>query len=244
MIGRREGWHDNEVTASMTPSGPPPQPPAQPPGGPGTPVSGPPAAFAGFGKPPLDGATAVHDPVREVRTGVLVALAVAVLGLLLGLAWFYLAPKIPLYSDGKAVYLRDSEGEQSIAGDGWFALLGAAFGVVTAVGVAFRCRRGGIAVVLGLAAGGLLGSLLAWRFGIWLGPNQDVLERAKEVGAGKTFSAPLRLQAKAALLTWPFMATLVHLALTAIFGPRAPRPVWQSWAPLPPGPAAPSATED
>ena len=63
----------------MTPSGPPPQPPAQPPGGPGTPVSGPPAAFAGFGKPPLDGATAVHDPVREVRTGVLVALAVAVL---------------------------------------------------------------------------------------------------------------------------------------------------------------------
>ena len=47
-----------------------------------------------------------------------------------------------------------------------------------------------------LGLGGLLGSLLAWRLGIWLGPESDVIAHAKAVGKGVTFPAPLKLGAK------------------------------------------------
>ena len=79
-------------------------------------------------------------------------------------------------------------------------------------------------LVVALAVGGVLGSLLAWRIGIWLGPTQDVVAHAKEVGKGVTFSAPLKLGAKGALLAWSLAGLVVHLGLTALFGPRDPDP--------------------
>jgi hypothetical protein len=75
-----------------------------------------------------------------------------------------------------------------------------------------------------LCVGGVLGSLLAWRVGVWLGPSQNVIAHAKSVGKGVTFSAPLKLGAKGALLAWSVAALLVHLGLTALFGPRDPDP--------------------
>ena len=47
---------------------------------------------------------------------------------------------------------------------------------------------------------------------------------AKAVGKGVTFSAPLKLGAKGAWLAWPLAALIVHLGLTALFGPREPDP--------------------
>ncbi|MER6982705.1 AAA family ATPase, partial [Streptomyces carpinensis] len=79
-----------------------------------------------------------------------------------------------------------------------------------------------------LGVGGLLGSLLAWRLGVWLGPQQDVIAHAKAVGKGATFSAPLKLGAKGALLAWPVAALVVHLGITALFGPRDPEPYGES----------------
>ncbi|MEU1164288.1 hypothetical protein ABZ372_28280, partial [Streptomyces sp. NPDC005921] len=76
----------------------------------------------------------------------------------------------------------------------------------------------------GGGGGGLGGSLLAWRLGVWLGPEQDVIAHAKEVGKGVTFSAPLKLGARGALLAWSLSALLVHLGLMALFGPRDPEP--------------------
>lgn len=155
-----------------------------------------------------------------------VAVVLTVLGVLLGLLWMWLAPRVPLISDGKAVYLKNSEGEQAIGGDGTFALLGLAFGVVSAAAVFLFRRRGGVPLVLALAVGGLLGSLLAWRVGIWLGPSQDVVAAAKHAGNGVTFDAPLKLAAKGALLAWPVAAMIIHLGVTAVFGPRDPEPEW------------------
>ncbi|GAA3306371.1 hypothetical protein GCM10020295_62430 [Streptomyces cinereospinus] len=103
---------------------------------------------------------------------------------------------------------------------------------MSAVAVFLVRRRGGVPAVVALGVGGLLGSLLAWRLGVWLGPAQDVLAHAKDVGRGVTFPAPLRLAAKGALLAWSFSALLVHLGLMALFGPRDPEPV----EPVPPGP--------
>ncbi|MGY0023342.1 DUF2567 domain-containing protein [Streptomyces sp. cg35] len=160
----------------------------------------------------------------ELREAVVVTVGVALVGLLLGALWLWLAPRIPLVSDSSAVYLKDTEGEQAIGIDGTFTLLGLAFGVVTAVVVFLWRKRGGVPLVVALALGGLLGGVLAWRFGIWLGPAQDVAAHAKEVGKGVVFDAPLELKAKGALLAWPLAAMVVHLGLTGLFGPRDPDP--------------------
>lgn len=166
-----------------------------------------------------------YDPAqptreRQARDGLVLALALAVLGLAFGALWLWLAPRVPLVADGKAVYLKDSEGEQPIGADGTFALIGLGFGVLTGLAVFLWRRAGGAALVLGTAVGALLGSLVAWRLGVWLGPTQDVVAHAKEVGKNVTFDAPLELAAKGTLLAWPLAACVVHLLLTAAFGPR------------------------
>ncbi|GCB50188.1 hypothetical protein SNL152K_7531 [Streptomyces sp. NL15-2K] len=169
----------------------------------------------------------------EVREAAVITVAVALGGVLLGVLWWWLAPHVPLVGDvvdrNWVVYLKDTEGEQAVGVDGTFTLLAAAFGVLSAFVVFLLRRRGGVPLVVALTLGGLLGSLLAWRLGVWLGPAQDVVAHAKDVGKGVTFSAPLQLGAKGALLVWSLAALVVHLGLTALFGPRDPEP-------YPPGP--------
>ncbi|MET8946931.1 AAA family ATPase [Streptomyces sp. NPDC004542] len=164
----------------------------------------------------------------EVREAAVITAAMALGGVLLGLLWLWLAPRVPLVGDvsGKnwIVYIKDTEGEQAIGVDGTFTLLALAFGAVSAVVVFLLRRRGGVPLVVALTVGGVLGSLLAWRVGVWLGPEKDVLAHARAVGKGVTFPAPLKLGAKGALLAWSVAALLVHLGLAALFGPRDPDP--------------------
>ncbi|WP_093696059.1 AAA family ATPase [Streptomyces sp. 2231.1] len=182
----------------------------------------PPAGSPGAGTYGQDG----PGMKTEVREAAVITVAMTVCGLLLGLLWWWLAPHMPLVGDesggGWVVYLKDSEGEQAAGVDGTFTLLGLGLGLVSAVVVFLLRRRGGVPLVVALGLGGLLGSLVAWRLGVWLGPTSDVLAHAKAVGKGVTFPAPLKLSAKGALLAWPLAAVLVHLGLTALFGPRDP----------------------
>ncbi|MFE7712922.1 ABC transporter permease [Streptomyces sp. NPDC057486] len=170
-----------------------------------------------------------HDPRADLRRAAVVAVLLTVAGVGLGLLWLWLSPRVPLISDSQAVFLKDSEGEEAIGGDGTFVLLALAFGAVSAALAFWFHRRGGIALVVGLALGGLLGSLVAWGVGVWLGPERDVVAHAREVGKGVVFDAPLDLHAKGALLAWSLAAMVVHLALTAAFGPRDPEPDWGVW---------------
>lgn len=174
----------------------------------------------------------------EVRDAAVITVALALAGVLLGVLWWWLAPHVPLVADDTAVYLKDTEGEQAIGVDGTFTLLALGFGVVSAAVVFLVRRRGGVPLVVGLAVGGLLGSLLAWRLGVYLGPTQNVVAHAKAVGKGVTFSAPLKLGAKGALLAWSLGALVVHLGLTALFGPRDPDPYESPYPEFPPGPPA------
>ncbi|MFC5171634.1 ABC transporter permease [Streptomyces mutomycini] len=163
----------------------------------------------------------------EIIQAAVIAAVLTVVGVALGWLWLWLAPRVPLVSDDTAVFLKNSEGEEAMGADGTFVLLALAFGLVSAVAVFLFRRRGGIPLVVGLALGGLLGSLLAWGIGTWFGPTSDVVAHAKEVGKGVTFDAPLELHAVgAAILAWPIAAMIVHLGLTALFGPRDPEPEW------------------
>ncbi|WP_328722217.1 ABC transporter permease [Streptomyces sp. NBC_00247] len=180
---------------------------------------------------PPDRAEARGEVVRAAAVTVVLAVA----GVALGLLWLWLSPRIPLISDETAVYLKDGEGEEAIGADGTFALLGAGFGVVSAVVVYLLRRSGGIPTVVALALGGVLGGLLAWWLGAALGPTSDVVAHAKAAGQGVAFDAPLELHAKGALLAWPVAAMVVHLILTAVFTPPDPDPdtPWThtDWAP-------------
>ena len=166
--------------------------------------------------------------LTEVRQAAVAVLAIALCGALLGVLWWKLAPTVPLVGDVVderwVVFLKESEGEQAIGVDGTFTLLALAFGALSAVVAFLLRRRGGVPLVVALGVGGLLGSLLAWRVGVWLGPAQDVIAHAKDVGKGVTFDAPLKLGAKGALLAWSLAALVVHLGLTGLFGPRDPEP--------------------
>ncbi|WP_051827981.1 DUF2567 domain-containing protein [Streptomyces bicolor] len=235
------------MTAPLTP--PPPPRDQSPNNGWQPPAAGPAASApydAGYGAPAGSygpqgphGIHGVHGSYEqdgpgmktEVREGAVVALVVALSGALLGVLWWWLAPSVPLVGDvvdnNWVVYFKDTEGEQAVGVDGTFTLLALAFGLVSAVAVFLIRRRGGVPLVVGLAVGGFLGSLLAWKVGVWLGPSQDVIAHAKEAGKGVTFSAPLKLGAKGVWLVWPLGALVVHLGLTALFGPRDADPYQQ-----------------
>ncbi|MFI7497215.1 hypothetical protein ACIBVL_01660 [Streptomyces sp. NPDC049687] len=218
------------MTAPLTPPPPPHEPSPHdawpPPGG-----------HAGVAAAPHDVAYGQDGPgmKTELREAALITVVTAVAGVLLGLLWKWLAPSVPLVGDvvngGWVVYLKDSEGEQAIGVDGTFSLLALVFGAVSAGAVFLWRRRGGVPLVVALMVGGLLGSLLAWRLGVWLGPGSDVIAQAKAAGKGVTFSAPLKLGAKGALLAWSLAALLVHLGLTALFGPRDAEPYGQGPVP-------------
>ncbi|WP_406215231.1 AAA family ATPase [Streptomyces canus] len=211
------------MTAPLTPPPPPHEPSSH------NPWQAPDARYAA----PAEARYGQDGPgmKTELLESVVVTVAVAVLGALLGVLWWWLAPHVPLVGDvdeqgSWVVYLKDTEGEQAVGVDGTFTLLALAFGFVSALVVFLWRRRGGVPLVVGLAVGGVLGSLLAWRVGMWLGPTSDVLAHAKAVGKGVTFSAPLKLGAKGALLAWSLAALVVHLGLTALFGPRDPEPIY------------------
>ncbi|TRV79208.1 ABC transporter permease [Streptomyces sp. 130] len=177
-----------------------------------------------------------RDELRaDLRRAGIVAAAVTVAGVLMGLLWLWLAPRVPLVSDGTAVFLNDSEGEEAIGADGTFALLGLAFGAVSAGLVFWFHRRGGIWLTVGLAVGSVLGSLLAWQLGTRLGPTSDVVAHAREAGKGVVFDAPLEMHAHGVLLAWGLAAMLVHLGLTAAWGPRDFEGEWASYGEWGPG---------
>ncbi|MFE7189703.1 hypothetical protein [Kitasatospora sp. NPDC057541] len=183
----------------------------------------------------------------ELRIGAATVLACLVLGVVMGVLWAWLAPKVPLVVDGNKILYADPEGEQRAGADSVFVLIGLGMGILTALGafLVSRKRGGGISVAVGLAVGGLLASVGAWGLGRWLGPGRDLVAEARRVGNGGHFQADIDLGAYGAVLAWPMAAMVLLLALSAAFGKREedPPPYWGV-----PGPAAvdagvPSAEE-
>ncbi|MFD9127731.1 hypothetical protein [Kitasatospora sp. NPDC059571] len=209
--------------------------PNTPPG----PGAEPAAAHDPFAPPPLpDLPKRPKAPLLpELRVGALTAVGGALLGVVLGLLWLWLAPQVGLIVKGDQLLYADPEGEQRAGADSVFALLAFGAGLFSALAAFLLTRRrgGGIAVAAGLAVGGVAGSLIGWQLGVRLGPTSDLVGRARQLGEGGRFSAPLELGAHGALLVWPITAMVVLLVLSAAFGKREedPPPYWAG--PIGPG---------
>ena len=88
----------------------------------------------------------------------------------------------------------DAEPEQAVAGDGWFAVLGAAAGLLFAVLAWSLLRRyRGPVMLIALTLGSLIGGMLAWWVGHKIGLAQ--FDQARQAAAlGARLDAPLGLR--------------------------------------------------
>jgi hypothetical protein len=145
-------------------------------------------------------AVAPAEPVRASRpvfsptfAAVLVAVVIAGAGLFLGWLWAELAPRIGVIKMNDGFIYADSEPEQAVAADGWFAIIGAGAGLLFAI-LAWQLRRfRGVAMVIGLAIGSLLGAYLAWWIGYKIGMSEFTAAKAT-AKVGDHLDAPLNLR--------------------------------------------------
>ncbi|MET8084369.1 DUF2567 domain-containing protein [Micromonospora sp. NPDC005237] len=134
-------------------------------------------------------------PLRTVATVLGVVLALAVLGGGLGLLWAVLAPDTPVLKTAEGAIYAEPQPEQPIAADGWFSLLGLAFGVLAALALWFLLRRQrGPVGLLGVVLGTLAAAPVAWQVGrrVGLATFDRLLDTAP---AGQAFTKPADLRA-------------------------------------------------
>jgi hypothetical protein len=163
----------------------------------------------------------VNPDVRsELRTGLAVIGGSLIAAVLVGITWWGIAPLPHLVTRSDGVYLAGGETEQAVAADGWFAVCSATAGLVCALVVFARMRRARLGPLLGLALGGLLGAVVAWRLGVALGPA-GIREAAKGLAPNTHFDGPLKLSAHGVLFAWPLTSTVAYFALTAGLEPKA-----------------------
>jgi hypothetical protein len=151
---------------------------------------------------------------RTVLVTVSVMAAMAVAGAPLGLLWSWLAPSVPVINAGRnGIVVNDPSPEEYIAADGWFTLIGFAFGLIAAVIVWLVLRRDrGPGLVLGVALGGGATTLVMWEVGRLIGLS-DWNAWQDSSTAGQTFARPPDLHAHGALLVTAFAAVIVTTLL-------------------------------
>ena len=155
-----------------------------------------------------------EPPLRaELRAGLLVGAGCAVAGVLVGIVWRLVVPLAVLKKDPTGV-LQVGGAETEVAADGWFAVCAAVAGVLSAVLAVALLRRGRLGALLGLAAGGLVGAVVAWRVGLLLSPP-EITASARSARVGDTFEGPLRISAIGVLLAWPTAAVITFFAIVA-----------------------------
>jgi hypothetical protein len=157
--------------------------------------------------------------------------------------WWVVAPLTLVVKRADGLYRVGGEGDESaIAADGWFAALALAVGVLVALAVYLRTRPGRVVPLVALAAGGVVGAVVAWQTGHLLGPGAlEATARGLPVGA--RFDGPLDISAYGVLLAWPMGAVITYFAVAAgaessgVGDEEQPEPASVS----PGGPPAPSS---
>ena len=148
---------------------------------------------------------------RTVLVAVLTGVVVFVLGGPLGLLWHWLAPSVPVLDAGSSgIVVNDPSPEEYIAADGWYTMLGLAFGLVVAIAawLVMRKDRGPfllLGVVLGTFGAGYL-------MGPWIGGlvGRGSYHHWQETAAqGATYLAPPQVHSVGPRLVAAFAAAIV-----------------------------------
>jgi hypothetical protein len=153
-------------------------------------------------------------PPSTVRIVVETTVVCLATGALVGLLWWLLAPPNAVEVVAGQLQPAGPLGESRFAADAWFAIISATAGVLLALVLFTRHRHRPVLTVCALAAAGLAGSVVAWRLGILLGPDQvgDTLEG---IADGTRLELALGLGATGMLVVWSIasVATVVVICL-------------------------------
>lgn len=138
----------------------------------------------------------------------LVVLAAGVLaGLIAAFVWRAVADHVQIVITANGPDLVSYETNQFFSADGVYSWLGLGLGLVLGIGAyAWRRQRGAL-VLLGVVAGAVVGGLICWRLGRYLGlAHYHQALRSTEVG--QRFAKPVDLRSTIALAVWPLGAVL------------------------------------
>ena len=177
----------------------------------------PPTSLPGGTAPPASAYWRGWAEVRaDLRSSVLVVLALALTGIPAGLLWWALAPRADFrVTDTGPVPIGQVSAELLVADDAVFALVLAGVGLLAGAAAWVLRRRRGVATVIPLAVGSCLTAAVAWQLGELLGagPSQEQLT---DVGSRVTTS--LTLGSLPAMAIAPFTALLAYVA-AVIYAP-------------------------
>jgi hypothetical protein len=151
-------------------------------------------------------------PARgEIRAGLLVVVLLAVVGALVALLWWQVAPRLgfKIVSPNNPAPVT-AEQEQFFATDGLYIVFTLVVGIAaTLLAWRFKVLRGPLGLIA-LAVGSLLGAVITWRGGLILGPAPTAADLQD---VGKVVYPALRLRATAALMVEPLGAVGTYLLL-------------------------------
>jgi hypothetical protein len=198
---------------------------------------------------------------RATVTAVFLVVAGALLGLLGGVIWAAMAPRVvyQVYTlSPPTAYAINPETSAFIAADGIFTFIALGGGILLGVGGYLAgVRRYGPAPMVGLIAGGVAAAFLMKWLGTLLTGGQTFDSKLATSKPGTLLKAPITLGSHGALAFWPVVAALVagipelvaflrsrRLALTGVgepgyglppagWSPQQPPP---GWSPQPPPP--------
>lgn len=153
--------------------------------------------------------------VREGLLALAVAAVVALVGLPLGLLWRAIAPSVELVRTDFGWYPIEESPEGFVAGDGWFALIGAGAGLLVALAVWLLLRdwRGPV-MLIALA----IGSLAAAYAAQWLGHAIGLADYQRQVRAatsGVLLSRQVGLREDVVMLSQAVCAVGLYTLLAA-----------------------------
>lgn len=146
--------------------------------------------------------------IRHIRVGALATVVVVLLGLPAGLLWAWLAPHTGYVVIGHQGLVADPETQNLIGADGRFAVITASAGLICAIAAYLLAGRlGEIALLVALAAGGVLAAFVAWRIGHLFGLSH--YQHVVKTGAdGTRAQGPLGLRAAGLVIIWPLVAVV------------------------------------
>lgn len=160
---------------------------------------------------------------RTARIWAVTAAVVAALGIPAGPLWAAIAPAARYVVVRGQPFLVDPESQALIGTDGRYALIAVTAGVLCGIAAYLAGGRDNdVALLLGLAAGGVIAALLAWWIGhqMGMGGYNTALDEAAD---GTVVKGVPDLRAKGVLLFWP-LASVVTYGLLEMFVARlAPR---------------------